>query len=89
MERNSTTDGWDTSGGKDFWFEKSEKNLKAGNYPRFGFGGAVFQWHPELKIGFGYCPNLVAWDDPVNSRGARLQEEVVNCVRKRNVKAKM
>ena len=42
-----------------------------------GFGGSVFQWHPELKLGFSYVPTLVKWYD-VSLRGAALQEAAVS-----------
>ncbi len=46
-----------------------------------GFGGSVFQWHPEHNIGFGFVPTQLAWYDFANKRGAELQQAVVNCVK--------
>lgn len=46
-----------------------------------GFGGSVFQWHPELGISFAYTPTRMAWYDLQNRRGARLQDAVVRCLR--------
>ena len=43
-------------------------------------GGSVFQWHPELKIGFGYVPFDFNALDAWNIRGKWLQEEVVKCL---------
>ena len=45
-----------------------------------GYGGSVFQWHPELKIGFAYAPSLLCWHDMTNNKGALLQQQVVKCV---------
>lgn len=51
-----------------------------GFYGWFGYGGSVFQWHPELKIGFAYAPSLLCWHDMTNNKGALLQQQVVKCV---------
>ena len=32
-------------------FEEPEKGGRSGYVGWMGFGGSVFQWHPELKIG--------------------------------------
>jgi len=40
---------------------------------------SVFQWHPELKIGFGYVPTLLTWIDLTNNKARLLQEEVRKC----------
>lgn len=45
-----------------------------------GLGGSVAQWHPELKIGFGYVPNHLNMADFNNTRGARMQQIVKECV---------
>ena len=45
-----------------------------------GYGGSVFQWHPDYRIGFAYVPSLLEWSDLTNQRGGLLQEEVVRCV---------
>ena len=50
-----------------------------------GYGGSVFQWHPELKIGFAYLPTFLEWSDKTNSRGGLLQNEVVKCVNRISV----
>ena len=41
--------------------------------------GAVFQWHPELNIGFAYVPTLLNWIDLVNNKARLLQGEVLAC----------
>ena len=62
--------------------EALDRGERAGYYGWFGYGGSVFQWHPELKIGFAYLPSLLQPLDMTNLRGARLQEVAVDCVRK-------
>ena len=47
-----------------------------------GYGGAVFQWQPELRVGFAYIPTRLEWTDMTNRKGGMLQQEVVNCVEK-------
>ena len=52
METNFTQGGlnkFEEEGGRD------------GYYGWFGYGGSVFQWHPDLRIGFGYTPTLLHW----------------------------
>ena len=60
--------------------EESMLNYRNGYYGWFGFGGSVMQWHPELKIGFGYTPTLLQWYDIQNKKGARLQKLAAQCV---------
>jgi len=57
----------------------SETNGRKGFYGWMGFGGSVFQWHPELKIGFGYTPTLLTWIDLLNNKARLLQGEVIKC----------
>merc|ERR1719259_1155188 len=47
-----------------------------------GLGGSVFQWHPELKVGFAYVPSLLQTLDFYNTRGAYLQAQVKKCAEK-------
>ena len=47
-------------------------NKRDGWYGWMGFGGSIMQWHPELKIGFGYVPQDLFMLDHVNLRGACL-----------------
>jgi len=55
---------------------------RAGWYGWLGYGGSVFQWHPNLKIGFGYtCTYLYALS-VMNSKAMRLQLKVAECARK-------
>lgn len=45
-----------------------------------GFGGSVFQWHPDHEIGFAYIPTSLYVLDLVNERGKGYQTEVLRCV---------
>ena len=44
----------------------------------------MFQWHPELKVGFGFTCTKLHWYDMVNIRAKHLQAEVLKCVRLRS-----
>ena len=52
-----------------------------GWYGWLGVGGSIMQWHPELKIGFGYVPSSLLYLDFANVKGAILQKLVVDIVR--------
>jgi CubicO group peptidase (beta-lactamase class C family) len=52
-----------------------------GFYGWMGFGGSIFQWHPEYKIGFAYVPTSLNVLDLVNERGKAYQVEAVNCIK--------
>ena len=56
---------------------KFEKKMSLGWH---GFGGSVFQWHPELKIGFAFIPTVLNPIQQANERGAILQQLVKDCV---------
>ena len=73
-----------SQGGVNEFEEKdtSTTNGRLGYYGWMGYGGSVFQWHPELKIGFGYVPTLLSWIDLTNNKARLLQGEVVKCARK-------
>ncbi len=45
-----------------------------------GLGGSIFQWHPELDIGFAFVPTSLHVLDLLNERGKRYQAEVLRCV---------
>ena len=49
-----------------------------------GMGGSVFQWNPEHRIGFGYTPTFLSWEDPSNTKAALLQQKVVECIKEIN-----
>ena len=73
-----------TQGGVNQFVEEdmSETNGRQGYYGWMGYGGSVFQWHPELKIGFAYVPTLMNWIDLTNNKGRLLQGEVVKCAKR-------
>jgi len=64
--------------------DRSETNGRQGYYGWMGLGGSVFQWHPELRIGFGYAPTLLTWIDLINNKARLMQGEVVKCARNVN-----
>ena len=45
-----------------------------------GLGGSIFQWHPELEIGFAFVPTSLHILDLVNERGKVYQAEVLRCL---------
>ncbi len=47
-----------------------------------GWGGSVFQWHPELEMGYSYVPTLLHWFDLFNGKSVRLQKVAAECARK-------
>ena len=61
--------------------EHPKLGYRKGYFGWYGMGGSVMQWHPELKIGFGYVPTLFQWYDAQNKKGAKLQKVVVECVK--------
>ncbi|CAA0079369.1 Uncharacterised protein [Halioglobus japonicus] len=71
-----------THGSKRGVSEKALNDGREGFYGWMGLGGSLFQWHPELKIGFGYVPTSLNVLDLVNERGKSYQVEVVRCIEK-------
>jgi len=61
--------------------EVSANRGREGFYGWMGMGGSVFQWHPELEIGFGFVPNVLHMIDMLNERGKTYQAEVLRCVK--------
>ena len=55
-------------------------NGREGYYGWLGLGGSVAQWHPELKIGFGFVPNDLNFVDFNCTRGSRMQRAVKECL---------
>ncbi len=53
---------------------------REGYYGWMGFGGSIFQWHPQLEIGFAFVPTSLHVLDLLNERGKLYQAEVVKCV---------
>lgn len=60
--------------------EKGLNQGREGFYGWMGLGGSLFQWHPDLQIGFGYVPTSLNIIDLVNERGKAYQAEVKRCV---------
>ena len=66
-------------------YEEKDKSVTPGRdgfYGWMGYGGSIFQWHPEYKVGFAYTPTLLEWYSLGNNKGRLLQGEVVKCVEK-------
>ena len=59
--------------------EHLNKN-REGFYGWFGHGGSIFQWNPELKIGFAFVPTVLDVVEMNNERGAVLQQLVKDCL---------
>ena len=66
---------------EDSEMSKNSKRLRENFVGWQGLGGSVFQWHPEMEIGFGFTRNLMHWYDFQNLTAARLQKEVVKCIK--------
>jgi CubicO group peptidase (beta-lactamase class C family) len=60
--------------------ERDFNEGREGFYGWMGFGGSIFQWHPELDIGFAFVPTSLHALDFFNERGKRYQAEVLKCV---------
>ena len=52
---------------------------RGGFYGWMGYGGSVFQWHPDQRIGFAYVPTSLNTLDFFNERGKSYQREVTRC----------
>ena len=62
---------------------RSERDFNEGRegfYGWMGLGGSIFQWHPELDIGFAFVPTSLHVLDFLNERGKVYQAEVMKCV---------
>ena len=80
-----------TKGGMQYFTEFEYKNMheseemyknRDGFYGWFGYGGSIFQWHPELKIGFAFVPTFLQTYQFLNKRGGVLQQLVKDCCEK-------
>ncbi|WP_262500785.1 serine hydrolase domain-containing protein [Pseudohalioglobus sediminis] len=61
-------------------FERAFNDGREGFYGWMGFGGSIFQWHPEQDIGFAFVPTSLHYLDFLNERGKYYQAEVLRCV---------
>ena len=62
--------------------ERDFNEGREGFYGWMGLGGSIFQWHPELDIGFAFVPTSLHVLDFLNERGKRYQAEILKCTRK-------
>ena len=71
-----------TNAGWNMFQEKNKKGRpgRDGFIGWMGLGGSVMQWHPTLRIGFGYAMNMLEIT-PSNERGRVLQEAAVLCAK--------
>ncbi|MEP6388991.1 MAG: serine hydrolase domain-containing protein [Halioglobus sp.] len=60
--------------------ERAFNEGREGFYGWMGFGGSIFQWHPDRDIGFAFVPTSLHYLDFLNERGKSYQAEVVRCV---------
>lgn len=65
-------------------FERAFNRGREGFYGWMGFGGSIFQWHPEKDIGFAFVPTSLHYLDFLNERGKCYQAEVLRCVKDLN-----
>ena len=65
-------------------FERAFHQGREGFYGWMGFGGSIFQWHPQYEIGFGYVPTSLDMLDILNERGKAYQAEILKCVKLMN-----
>jgi len=61
--------------------ERAFNHGREGFYGWMGFGGSIFQWHPEKDISFAFVPTSLHYLDFLNERGKCYQAEVLRCVR--------
>ena len=80
-----------TQGGVDYFkpptqsstqLERDFNEGREGFYGWMGFGGSIFQWHPEHDISFAFVPTSLHFLDMVNERGKNFQSEVLRCVQR-------
>jgi CubicO group peptidase (beta-lactamase class C family) len=60
--------------------ERAFNEGREGFYGWMGFGGSIFQWHPQLDIGFAFVPTSLHVLDFFNERGKAYQAETLNCI---------
>ena len=60
--------------------EREFNQGREGFYGWVGLGGSIFQWHPELDIGFAFIPTSLHVLDFFNERGKVYQTEVLSCI---------
>jgi CubicO group peptidase (beta-lactamase class C family) len=60
--------------------ERDFNEGREGFYGWMGLGGSIFQWHPEMDIGFAFVPTSLHTLDFLNERGKYFQAQVMKCV---------
>ena len=60
--------------------ERAFSKGREGFFGWMGFGGSIFQWHPEQDISFAFVPTSLHYLDFLNERGKCYQAEVLRCV---------
>lgn len=65
--------------------ERIENYCRDGFFGWYGYGGAVMQWNPELKIGIGYLPfdHFSQRKEIGKLRSSRLQKAVAVIVKEK------
>ena len=53
---------------------------REGFYGWMGYGGSIFQWHPENRIAFAFVPTALNYLDVFNERGKALQRTTIQAV---------
>ena len=75
------------SGAQSSLLERAFNRGREGFFGWMGFGGSIFQWHPEQDIGFAFVPTSLHYLDFLNERGKCYQAEVLNCVARLDAEA--
>ena len=65
--------------------ERAFNSGREGFYGWIGLGGSIFQWHPNLDIGFAFVPTTLHILDFLNERGKTYQAEVLSCIKNMEV----
>ena len=60
--------------------DKALHLYRKGYHGWMGYGGSIFQWEPELQIGFGYVPLDLFPLDFMNTKGSTIQKAMREAV---------
>lgn len=63
-------------------FDKHLSEYRHGWFGWIGYGGAVFQWNPQHKVGFSYVPTDLLIFDIMATRAAKLQQLTIDILTK-------
>jgi hypothetical protein len=64
--------------------ERAYNQGREGFFGWMGFGGSIFQWHPEQDISFAFVPMSLHILDFLYEQGKGYQAEVLRCVGRLN-----